>query len=67
MRGCWRIADADWNRWADGLGDYRSWPVGYVHDFGGFVRALDEVGYEGVAAFDLYGAVCSGRWTGAGA
>jgi sugar phosphate isomerase/epimerase len=42
-------------------------PVGRIHDFGAFVRALDEIGFSGVAAFDLYGAVCSGRWTGAGA
>jgi sugar phosphate isomerase/epimerase len=42
-------------------------PVGHVHDFSEFVRALDEIGYEGVASFDLYGAVLSRRWTGASA
>ncbi|MGH8903209.1 MAG: hypothetical protein ACRDYA_16455 [Egibacteraceae bacterium] len=40
-------------------------PVGRLHDFADLVRALGEVGFDGVAAFDLYGAVSAGRCTGA--
>jgi len=42
-------------------------PLGEAHEFGPFLQALDDIGYDGVASFDLYGAVVSGRWTGADA
>ncbi|MGA8113816.1 MAG: sugar phosphate isomerase/epimerase family protein [Actinocatenispora sp.] len=42
-------------------------PLGQVHDAGPVITALDEIGFTGVAAFDLYGAACSEQWTGHGA
>lgn len=38
-------------------------PCGRLHDFGSVVGALDESGYAGAAAFDLYGAVSAGGLT----
>lgn len=35
-------------------------PVGRVHDPAHYLRALNEVGYRGIASFDLYGAVAEG-------
>ncbi len=42
-------------------------PLGHVHDARPIVRALDDINYTGVAAFDLYGAACSDAWSGRGA
>jgi inosose dehydratase len=39
-------------------------PVGRVHDFTSFTAALDDIGYDGAASLDLYGAVCAGVATG---
>jgi sugar phosphate isomerase/epimerase len=40
-------------------------PVGRLHDFGALTAALDDIGYDGAASLDLYGAVCAGVATGA--
>ena len=39
-------------------------PLGRVHDVRPVLDALDAMDFTGVASFDLYGAVCAGRWTG---
>ncbi|HEU4674589.1 MAG TPA: sugar phosphate isomerase/epimerase family protein [Motilibacteraceae bacterium] len=39
-------------------------PLGRVHDVAALVRALDETGYAGTAAFDLYGAVSEAGQSG---
>lgn len=39
-------------------------PPGAVHEFGPFLAALDHAGYRGALAFDLYGAVTTGGFTG---
>ncbi len=48
---------------ADGAAD-DDLPLGRIHDPAPLVAALEEVGYPGTATFDLYGAVCSGAWSG---
>lgn len=56
--------------WHVHLGDARAGqadddlPLGQAHKFGAFLKALDDIDYDGVASLDLYGAVVSGRWTG---
>lgn len=42
-------------------------PLGQVHDAAPMMAALAGAGFAGVASFDLYGAACSGGWTGADA
>jgi sugar phosphate isomerase/epimerase len=42
-------------------------PLGQVHDAAPLMAALAGASFAGVASFDLYGAACSGGWTGAGA
>ena len=39
-------------------------PPGSVHDFGPFLAALQDSGYQGALSFDLYGAVSAGGCTG---
>ncbi|MGN6243416.1 MAG: sugar phosphate isomerase/epimerase family protein [Motilibacteraceae bacterium] len=39
-------------------------PLGRVHDVAALVRALDDTGYAGTAAFDLYGAVSEAGQSG---
>lgn len=39
-------------------------PLGNLHDARPVVEALDDIGFTGVAAFDLYGAASSEQWTG---
>ena len=46
-------------------GDDDDLPCGRIHDFTSFVDALDASGFAGAASFDLYGAVSSGRISGA--
>ncbi len=46
-------------------GDDDDLPCGRIHDFTSFVDALDASGFAGSASFDLYGAVSSGRISGA--
>ena len=46
-------------------GDDDDLPCGRIHDFTCFVDALDASGFTGSASFDLYGAVSSGRISGA--